>query len=1257
MTTVRLTICEGTGSRDIVLRAATGTTWSQVIATNPALPQTLFAGARRIAAADLVGVAPLVHGAVLSTTPTAATARHLLELHVSEGPGSGAWVPLGATDVTVGRGRQAVLRLPDACVSRHHLTVRLESGRVVVAACEATNGTAIDGQPLTPGAEQEVTIGNRIVIGDSVLELVRRDGVPAMTWPDPPPAVQVRIPAAPRPPEKRSWPLAMAALPLVVAGGAALLLHNPMFLMFAVLSPVMLLTQYVTDRRGGSRAHRRAMATHREDLQRAEREVQRALDREVAVRRVRTPALGTTLQVARSDSSARWSRDPAVEMRVRLGTGVIESAVTRRSEGHTFGDEETQPVALGEAPVKVDLRALGRLEIAGPRRHLLAQSLITQLATWHSPHDLQIQVCCRAADRPAWQWLRFLPQVLPQADATPRIGPGQVVAAPDRVLVLVTDDVTIAAPADAVVLALVNDDTPRPGRVVTTVHGGGRGPRGADHLTLDLPATGQAEAAARALAAADGSLTARTGLPAEVSLIDLLREARGIDPTDADDVARAWSRGSDRVLLGRTVEAPWQVSLPVDGPHALIAGTTGAGKSGLLQTFLVAWALSRPPEELSYVLIDYKGGAAFSVCAGLPHTVGMVTDLDASLTARALRSLQAEIRRREKLLADAGSPDYATYRDGGGSLARLVLVIDEFRVLADELPDFVHGLVRLAAVGRSLGIHLILATQRPAGVVSADIRANMDLRIALRLNDVTDSRDVIDADDAARLDPSAPGRAVAQRAGSSRQLVQVARVSGRTPRLDAAPEVWPVDPLTGTPQPRLMSGTDDDLTRIAETIRTVHDCRGTALPHRPWLPPLPAQLTAPSSEPGATPVGLVDLPDEQHQAWWGWSVADGNLLIAGGPASGRSTVLRTIATGSAEPCYLLAASKSAVGEGNPQLGAVVSFDECARVHRLLTWLEDRLVTGGQDPVRLLIDDWDSLQARTDAPSLALSDRLLAIMRDGPRAGVVTAVAGGRGVVSGRVSGLAARRLCLTSGGTDDLILLGVKAAQVPSLATPGRGLLLPDEREIQCALPGRPAPGARVAVRFDPLPAVADSLPDGAFAVGLDGPVGWADDDHAVLIVGPPGSGRTTALRASADADPGPSFWLTDPAQTTDLALWAAEHPGGTLYVDDADDLAGTPAEGLLVDLAGRHRLVVSSSLAAATGAFSGLLPLVRRGGVGVILQPGPRDGEVLGVSLPTAYDEGPGSGVLVRRGRIAQVRVSRAACRTTGCPPVRAAG
>ena len=186
--------------------------------------------------------------------------------------------------------------------------------------------------------------------------------------------------------------------------------------------------------------------------------------------------------------------------------------------------------------------------------------------------------------------------------------------------------------------------------------------------------------------------------------------------------------------------------------------------------------------------MNFKGGAAFGPCGQLPHTVGVLTDLDAAATARAIESLTAELRRRERVLAAAEVADLDGWRlrgshqrPGAEAMPRLVIVVDEFATLAEELPDFVGGLVGIAQRGRSLGIHLVLATQRPEGAVSADIRANTRLRICLAVARDNESRDVIDSPSAVKISRSTPGRALVRVGAHELVEVQTARVAGPAP--------------------------------------------------------------------------------------------------------------------------------------------------------------------------------------------------------------------------------------------------------------------------------------------------------------------------------------------------------------------------------------------------------------------------------------------------------------------------------------------
>lgn len=219
------------------------------------------------------------------------------------------------------------------------------------------------------------------------------------------------------------------------------------------------------------------------------------------------------------------------------------------------------------------------------------------------------------------------------------------------------------------------------------------------------------------------------------------------------------------------------VDIVADGPHLLITGTTGSGKSELLLTVLVGMVERYPPTEVSMILLDFKGGSSFNVLEPLPHTMSVETNHVAESSFRSLDAIAAELHRRERLFAKYQVPDYVSFRRSHPTavLPRLVVAIDELRVLVDDNDDAANALARLAATGRSLGFHLIIATQRTQGAVSADIRANIGAIMSLRTATEHDSWEILGTGDAFRISPATPGRAYYKTGAGQPQLFQTAR--------------------------------------------------------------------------------------------------------------------------------------------------------------------------------------------------------------------------------------------------------------------------------------------------------------------------------------------------------------------------------------------------------------------------------------------------------------------------------------------------
>ncbi|MEV0581807.1 FtsK/SpoIIIE domain-containing protein [Nonomuraea sp. NPDC050310] len=809
-------------------------------------------------------------------------------------------------------------------------------------------------------------------------------------------------------------------------------------------------------------------------------------------------------------------------------------------------------------------------------------------------------------------------------------------------------------------------------------------------------------------------------LPGSARLLDLL----SLPAPTASDIATRWTdRGTTAAPIGIGPDGPFAVDLAVDGPHGLIAGTTGAGKSELLQTLICSLATANRPDQLTFVLIDYKGGAAFNDCVRLPHTVGMVTDLDGHLTQRALDSLAAEIRRRERLLlrvgakdiedyshhlhtltrpaphwsggdgparptpghpgfapANPGDPARSTagnlsnsgtggtwsfgpretassgfrptldtgadgsptpgaggisgsgggYPSGSGSsgplgsgsrgtlgsgpagwlarlraveqsrldgpwltgstaphgpaapatrphnsalpswaaadpapteshpygggphpnarqphasqapgsqapgtqtrephaeappevlptkkgpseqeldpLPRLVLIIDEFAALVAELPDFVSGLVDIARRGRSLGIHLILATQRPAGVVTADIQANTSLRIALRVTEPAESADVIDVPDAAHISRSTPGRCYVRAGVGAATAVQTARIGGRGGGTRSSAPVRVTDltwrslgrALPAPQDPDDGSGTTD-LALLVDAIAEAARLAQVPEQPSPWLDPLPEQVVIATPERHADPTipeahrpsataaevapvefGVTDLPWAQQQRPLTLDLdKGGHLLIAGSARTGRSTALRTIAGRIAATASPADVHVHAIDCGSgallplvamPHCGAVVTRDQLDRVERLLIRLraevgrrQQLLAEAGHSSLAeyraagnrlpwlvLLIDRWEGYAAAFEGYDYGrLTEALLQLLREGAAVGLRAVVTGDRSALIGQVSTVFDDRLILRLADSADYGLAGLPIKELPSTMPPGRAVSMGDHGLIE----------------------------------------------------------------------------------------------------------------------------------------------------------------------------------------------------------------
>ncbi|MFE2723786.1 type VII secretion protein EccCa [Kitasatospora sp. NPDC059327] len=761
-------------------------------------------------------------------------------------------------------------------------------------------------------------------------------------------------------------------------------------------------------------------------------------------------------------------------------TGAAPAGEPRQTAPDVLGALGGAAIGAPAAAPAPDPDAAGSPADPEPAR-ALARAMIAQLAFFHAPDELRVAAAVAPELREHWTWLKWLPHALHPTETD---GAGAVRLVADSVLeleqllgpeftdrppyepdaqpgrdepftLIVLDGVKLPAGSRALLAGYRNAVLLDLSGAVEWQHAPFRLRLRITDDQLDLVAAdrnrrdevtplGRPDAlllpAARRFATVlspyrlGDARDASEPLSTDFDLTSLL----GVNDLHQHDVARSWAdrpRGQRlRVPIGVGADGnPVELDLKESaqggmGPHGMLIGATGSGKSELLRTLVLALALTHSSETLNFVLVDFKGGATFLGLDELPHTSAVITNLadEAALVDRMRDALHGELNRRQELLRSAGNYssllDYETARAGGvqlDPLPTLFIVVDEFSELLSAHRDFMELFIMIGRLGRSLGVHLLLASQRLDEGRMHALESHLSYRIGLRTFSAMESRGVLGVPDAYQL-PSQPGNGILRSDIATLTRFKAAYVSGPYRRrrgaaqqAAAAGQIVPYGTeytAPRRPDPEVVAAEAARLAEEEESTVTLLDLAAARMldvgppAHTVWLPPLETPPTldellpplapsphhglAPDGRPAVgtltVPVGVVDRPFQQMRELLtaDLSAAGGHVGIAGGPQSGKSTLLRGLITGLALThtpqevqfyCLDFGGGTLSALRGLPHVGGVTGRHEPERVGRTLAEVNGIIARREQYFAQLGIDSMATFRRRRAAGDQALAD--------------------------------------------------------------------------------------------------------------------------------------------------------------------------------------------------------------------------------------------------------------------------------------------